>query len=60
MNRAIHMATTIILGVLMFAGIAIHIKYLCLERQGFAVGGEWIAYLVFAAVFIWWVTHNDD
>lgn len=60
MNRAIHMAATILLGCLMFAGIALHIKYLCWERQGFAVGGEWIVYLVFIVAFIWWVICDDD
>lgn len=60
MSKALHIAATIILGCLMFAGIAVHIKYLCWERHGFAVGGEWIAYLVSAAVFIWWVMPNDD
>ena len=60
MNRAIHISTAILLGCLIFAGIAVHIKYLCWERQGFAVGGEWIAYLIFAAIFIWWVIYNDD
>ena len=60
MNRAIHMATTILLVCLMFAGIVAHIKYLCWERQGFAVVGEWIVYLIFAAIFIWWVIYNDD
>ena len=60
MNRAIRISTAILLGCLIFAGIAVHIKYLCWERQGFAVGGEWIVYLIFAAVFIWWVIYNDD
>lgn len=60
MNRAIRISTTILLGCLMFAGIVAHIKYLCWERQGFAVGGEWIVYLIFAAIFIWWVIYNDD
>ena len=60
MSRTIHIATTILLGFLIFAGIVIHIKYLCWERHGFAVGGEWIAYLIVAAVFIWWVIYNDD
>ena len=60
MNRAIHISTAILLGCLIFAGIAVHIKYLCWERQCFAVGGEWIVYLIFAAIFIWWVIYNDD
>ena len=60
MNRAIHISAAILLGCLMFAGIVAHIKYLCWERQGFAVGAEWIVYLIFAAIFIWWVIYNDD
>ena len=60
MSRTIQIATTIFLGLLLFAGIVAHIKYLCWERQGFAVGGEWVAYLIFAAIFIWWVIYNDD
>ena len=60
MNRAIRISTTILLGCLVFAGIVAHIKYLCWERQGFAIGGEWIVYLIFAAVFIWRVIYNDD
>ena len=60
MNRAIRISTTILLGCLMFAGIALHIKYLCWERQGFAVGGEWIVYLIFIVTFIWWVICDDD
>ena len=60
MNRAIHIFTAILLGCLMLAGIALHIKYLCWERQGFAVGGEWIVYLIFIVTFIWWVICDDD
>lgn len=59
MNRAIHILTTILLGCLMFAGIALHIKYLCWERQGFAVGGEWIVYLILIVTFIWWAICDD-
>ena len=60
MKRTIRISTAILLGCLMFAGIVVHIKYLCWERQGFAVGGEWIAYLIFATIVIWWVIYNDD
>lgn len=59
MNRAIHIATTILLGCLVFAAIIAHIKYMCWERQCFAVGGEWIIYSIAAVGFGWWVIDND-
>lgn len=58
MSRTIQIATTILLGCLILAGIVIHIKYMCWERHGFAVGGEWIVYLAAVTGFGLWVT--DD
>lgn len=60
MSRTIRIATTILLGFLILAGIVIHIEYLCWERHGFAVGGEWFVYLTTVAGFGLWVTDDDD
>ena len=59
MSRTIQIATTIFLGLLLFAGIVVHIKYMCWERHGFAIGGEWIVYLAAVAGFGLWVTDDD-
>ena len=59
MNRVIHIATTIFLGCLLLTGIIVHIKYMCWERQYFAVGGEWIVYFIATVGFGWWVIDND-
>lgn len=60
MNRVIHITTTILLGCLILAAIIAHIKYMCWERQYFAVGGEWIIYCIAAFGFGWWVISDDD
>lgn len=60
MNRTIHTATVILLGCLILAAIIVHIKYMCWERQYFAVGGEWIVYFIAAFGFGLWVTNDDD
>lgn len=60
MNRTIYIAATILLGCLIFAAIIAHIKYMCWERQYFAIGGEWVVYLASMFGFGWWVTDYDN
>ena len=39
-------AINIVLCLIVVTLIFLHIKYLCWERQYFAVGGEWFVYII--------------
>lgn len=59
MNRTICIAANILLGCLIIAMIVAHIKYLCWERQGFAVGGEWFVYMIAVVAYLWRFCDDD-
>lgn len=52
MDKVTKVATDIILGLFIFTMIFLHIKFLCIERQDFAVGGEWILYTIVVVSYL--------
>ena len=52
MDKVTKVATDIILGLFIFTMIFLHIKFLCVERQDFAVGGDWILYTIVVVSYL--------
>ena len=60
MNSVKKILINSVLGILLIAAIAIHIAFLCWEREGFAVGSEWVIYIVLVIAFGWRLIDCDD